>query len=52
MARRITVRGAKETASMLETKRDRIQRNLNNAIHKAGFKLEADIKESIAGRKT
>lgn len=48
----IQIKGALEVINSLSKKNKIKQKNINNAIHNAGFFLQTEVKESIAGRRS
>lgn len=48
---RVEITGIKETVRALKKYSKKTQKNVNKAIHDAGFFIEAEVKESIAGRR-
>ena len=47
----ITVKGLKEVVAALKSKAGELQKKTDQALMKAGFFLEGEVKESIAGRR-
>jgi len=46
----ITIQGIPKTMAYLKKEKIRIEAEANQEIHKQGFKLEGEVKDSIAGR--
>lgn len=47
----ITIKGVTESLNFLEKMNKLKQEKLNDAVHQAGFFVESEVKESIAGRR-